>query len=117
MLSSRRRAGLIFLDGQSFGTPAFRADGSTPRIDLQLPSGNIQKASDFESWFYLAPVLPVTAVSIQNPNLSLITGTSSTGGWTVVAAGGTSPVTQQGTVTLNYPPAADTTVTLSIIST
>ncbi|HTW25834.1 MAG TPA: DUF6519 domain-containing protein [Acetobacteraceae bacterium] len=45
----------IYLDGQCFGTQATRADGSQ-RVDLSLPSGNDEKASDFESWFYLAPI-------------------------------------------------------------
>ncbi len=109
-------AGQIFLDGQSFGTPAVRSDGSTPRIDLQLPSGNAQKASDFESWFYLGPILAVVEVSIEHPNL-VITGQSSTDGWPVADAGTTGPpVTQQGTVTLNYPPTTPTTINLSIMS-
>lgn len=114
-------AGLIYLDGQSFGVPAVRSDGTTPRIDLPLPSGNGQKASDFESWFYLAPVLAVSSVSVQPPSLQLVPGPNNTWIVTNSDAGGTtgnSPtaVTQVGTVTLNYAAAADTTIKLSIDS-
>lgn len=45
-----------YLDGQTFGQPALRSDGRTPRIDLLLPSGAGVAASDFESWFYLGQV-------------------------------------------------------------
>jgi len=75
---------LLFLDGQSYGTPGVRADQVTPRIDLQLPSGNLEKASDFESWFYLAPVLQISALTISPPVASIVvtqTGTE------IVAAG------------------------------
>lgn len=43
----------LFLDGQCFGRPGLRADGTTPRIDLAFPSGRADAASDFESWFFL----------------------------------------------------------------
>jgi hypothetical protein len=91
----------LFLDGQSFGTAGStpRVDGSV-RIDLQFPSGNNEKASDFESWFYLAPILTITEVQVDPHSVTL-------------TQSGTSPVVT-GTVTLNYPPAADTLVTLSV---
>jgi hypothetical protein len=45
---------LLYLDGQAFGQPGTRSDG-TARIDLRLPrSGRGARASDFESWFWLA---------------------------------------------------------------
>ena len=43
----------------------------TPRISLQLPSGAGAAASDFEGWFYLAPILQVISVGIPNQNLSV----------------------------------------------
>ena len=61
-----------FLDGQSFGTPGVRADGVTPRIDLQVPSGNLEKASDFESWFYLAPIPALTKLAVQPPAVNVL---------------------------------------------
>jgi hypothetical protein len=60
---------ILYLDGQAFGEPGVRSDG-TPRIDLIRPSGGGAKASDFESWFYLGiqhetePPLRVTAVRL-----------------------------------------------------
>ena len=32
-----------------------RADGATPRVDLTFPSGASEEASNFTSWFFLAP--------------------------------------------------------------
>lgn len=48
-------AGRIYLDGRAFGQRARRVDGTTPRIDLQFPSGDGSASSDLESWFYIAP--------------------------------------------------------------
>jgi hypothetical protein len=61
-----------FLDGQSFGAPSLRKDGVTPRIDLQFPSGNSEKASDFESWFYLAPIPSLTKLTVQPPAVNVL---------------------------------------------
>jgi Family of unknown function (DUF6519) len=47
----------LYVDGQALGQRGIRADG-TPRIDLQLPSGDHRRASDFESWFYVQLQLP-----------------------------------------------------------
>jgi len=99
----------VFLDGQCFGAPALRADGITPRIDLQLPSGSGAAASDFESWFYIAPTQGVASLTIDHSSLSIIQG------GTVVDAGNASAgaVSPQGTVGLIYPAIADTAVGLS----
>jgi len=80
----------IYLDGQCFGTPGIRADGVTVRNDLLLPSGNAEKASDFESWFYLAPVLTLTSLAIQPsavdvlPNANMVI--AAPGSWTASTA-------------------------------
>ena len=100
----------VFLDGQCFGMPALRADGSTPRIDLQLPSGNEAQASDFESWFYLAPTQAVVNFSIDHPTL-LVEPNGTVVDANVPTGGAVSP---QGTVTLTYPAIADTVVNLSL---
>jgi hypothetical protein len=50
---SHRGADIVYLDGQAFGKAGMRGDGKAPRIDLNLPSGNGARASDFESWFYI----------------------------------------------------------------
>src|SRR6202008_4041618 len=64
MIFADGAAGPLYLDGEAFGTSALRADGKTPRIDLRLPSDGNQPSSDFESWFYLAPILGVQGLSI-----------------------------------------------------
>ncbi|MEJ2007581.1 MAG: DUF6519 domain-containing protein [Acidobacteriota bacterium] len=100
----------VYLDGQCLGSPALRADGKTPRIDLQFPSGSGVAASDFESWFYLAPTQAVTSLTINHPSLHINPD------GTVVDAGSQNggAVTPQGTVTLAYPAIADTAVGLAI---
>lgn len=100
----------IFLDGFCLGTPAIRADGTTPRLDLNLPSGSGVVASDFDSWFYLAPTQLAAGLGIDHPNL-LVNPDG-----TVVDAGnpGGGPVSPQGTVTLLYPAVIDTVVNLSL---
>jgi hypothetical protein len=95
----------IYLDGQSFGIAgSFRIDG-TPRIDLQLPSGNNAKASDFESWFYLAPIVNLVSLTVSPSSI------------TFTPSGPPSPATATGTVTLNYAPGVDTAITLSVAAT
>ena len=73
---SQRGADIVYLDGHAFGKAAMRADGKTPRIDLNLPSGSGARASDFESWFYIG-VKPETKVPLQVTAIklaSVITG-------------------------------------------
>ena len=48
-----RKTRRLYLDGQAFGKPGLAADNTTPRTDLVFPTGNAQRASDFDSWFYL----------------------------------------------------------------
>ena len=51
---------LVYLDGQAFGQlDGQRADGTT-MTSLVLPSGAGMRASDFESWFFLAPNAPLS---------------------------------------------------------
>ena len=68
---------VVNLDGQAFARPGVQADGTSPRVDLTLPSGHGAKASDFESWFNLGPRQPpqpatlrVTTVRFLNANLA-----------------------------------------------
>jgi hypothetical protein len=67
---STASSGTLFLDGQCFGMTATRSDG-TARTDLAIPSGNGEKASDFESWFYLTPVQQIS-MSIDHPNVAFV---------------------------------------------
>jgi hypothetical protein len=69
---SQRGSDVIYLDGQAFGKSGIRADGKTPRIDLNLPSGSGARASDFESWFYLG-VQPETKRPLQVTAVKLMT--------------------------------------------
>jgi len=55
----------IYLDGQAFGKPGLRREDQVPRIDLQFPSGNCARASDFESWFYIGRAAPPQKTPLQ----------------------------------------------------
>ena len=66
---------LVYLDGQVFGEPGQRADGTTPCTNLMLPSGTDARASDFESWFWLSLfVWSQTDYSVGDLPLCLATG-------------------------------------------
>ena len=73
---SHRGADIVYLDGQAFGKAGVRADGKTPRIDLNLPSGSGARASDFESWFYLGAV--ETKAPLQVTDVKLVMAASGT---------------------------------------
>jgi hypothetical protein len=89
----------IFLDGETFGVMGTRADGVTPRTDLQFRSGSFQKASDFESWFYLAPMLRLVSLTVSPAAVDL---------------NKPPPPVPQATLVVNYPAVADTVVNLSV---
>ncbi len=114
-ISSGVAQGQIFLDGQSLGQPATNADGTT-RIDLQLPSSTGGRSSDFESWFYLAPTLLITNLSVAFPALFAIAPNGNIIG---VAdhrvTGFETGVNPFVTITANYRALADTQVTLSLL--
>ena len=110
----------LFLDGQSYGEAALSTDGTTPRIDLQLPSGNSEKASDFEGWFYLAPTLTLSSITMNYSALTVVVNSNNAvTGVTAANTPGTAPqpVTPQATVTVNYPAIADTTINLVLSGT
>jgi Family of unknown function (DUF6519) len=108
-------AGPIYLDGRALGQPGTRADGVTHRVDLSLPSGYGSATSDFESWFYLAPVQGISQVGVSpqpltvlvNPN-GLFIG--------VELTGTTGAVNPAGYVYLAYPALGPVTVALSLTS-
>jgi hypothetical protein len=103
--------GQIYLDGECFGLPATRVDGKTPSITLQTPSGNGEKASDFEGWFYLAPTVNLSAITL---NATAYTVTVNFQGSMTGVEAGTPPqtITPEATVLLTYPPSTPTTVIL-----
>lgn len=59
----------LYLDGQAFGRPGLRAGGQTQRTALVFPTGNAERASDFESWFFLglpqAETKPLQVTSVN----------------------------------------------------
>jgi hypothetical protein len=115
----RNAAGTLFLDGQAFGTPATRRDGTTPRIDLTFPSGNSERASDFESWFYVAPLERIETMSVTPASVAfvIVPGTrtvrlvDNTTGQPNPSGPAVSPTL---TLTLNYNALATTSVALSV---
>jgi len=72
-------------------------------MELTLPSGAGEHASDFESWFFLAPTLLLASLSVQ-PAAVLFSPTVPT------------PPVPVATLNVNYPPLADTVVSLSVIA-
>jgi hypothetical protein len=72
-------------------------------MDLSLPSGAGAQASDFESWFFLAPTLLLASFTVQPAAVNFSP--------TVPA-----PPVPVATLTVNYPPLADTVVSLSVVA-
>ena len=106
----------LYLDGYTLGASATRADGSTPRMDIALPSGNQERANDFESWFYVAPTLTASALTVNTPAMQVLSNRF--GAISIVAAGTTTPtITPQATLTVNYPAIAPTNVALVLTGT
>jgi hypothetical protein len=111
--------GLLHLDGKALGQSGTRADVSTPRTDLRFPSGDGSKASDLESWFYLAPAQQVSAAidpADLNSNFKeLHLWAIFDGGFHVaVPSNPKQPVSISVTVSLLYPALADVTVSLEL---
>jgi hypothetical protein len=103
----------LYLDGQTFGLGGTSADGSTPRVDLQFPSGSGVKGSDFESWFYVYPMLTVVSAAIKYPALT-VANVNGAIHFVSPAQGDGPPIQQQLAVTLNYPAVELTTINLSM---
>jgi hypothetical protein len=103
-----------FLDGQCFGVSATRSDGRTPRTDLVLPSGADAKASDFESWFYLAPLPRVLSLSAAPPAVAWVPIPGATTLHLVDVAHPTVAAAPVLNVSLNYNAIADTQVAISV---
>jgi hypothetical protein len=95
----------IFLDGQCFGSSGQLSDGSTG-IALQEPSGSGVLASDFESWFYLAPAPEVEYLSFDPSVLTLAVGSAKT-------SANSSSGTSTGTVQMATPVSSAVTVNLT----
>ena len=105
---------VVYLDGQAFGVSADTAAGDRTRIDLQFPTGDEARASDFESWFYLYPTLGIDSVAFNYTEvvISLINDTP-----TIVSAQPDpriKPIVLQATIQLTYKAVTPATVALSL---
>ena len=120
--------GNLYLDGQSFGTTSSRGGDGSQSIQLRLPTGNAARASDFESWFYLAPTVLIGNVAIQavasgdTVPINAVTVVVNFNGTMIGLQTGaaTAPVvvtSLQAVITLTYPPIADTPVSLTLNGT
>ncbi|MFC4527116.1 hypothetical protein ISN76_10460 [Dyella halodurans] len=106
----------LYLDGQVFGITAGSANiaFNEQYVDLQFPSGNDMRASDFESWFYLYPALAVQSVSFTYSQVTVADENGNTVVTSTMPAAATSPVVQQATIALNYSALQATTVQLAM---
>ena len=111
-------SGLIYLDGRAFGEPGTRVDGTTPRTDLRLPSGDGSLASDLESWFYLAPPLAVSSLAFTGgADYTAVGSGSAFAGVVPTGSTGATPVTVvDATATLSYPAAACGSLSVSLFT-
>ena len=118
-------AGNIYLDGQSFGDTGSRAADGSPCVSLTEPSGNAMKASDFESWFYLAPSILISGVAIQLLDGAAVVGSNAvtvnvnslgalTGLQTSDPKTPTTVTAVQAVITMTYPAVAPTTISLTL---
>lgn len=121
-------SGNIYLDGQSFGSTGQRAIGGSESVSYALPSGNSLNVSDYEGWFYLAPTVLISAMTIQLLNGSAVVGTN---GVTVIAdrfssvasleVTGSSPAVTvtaiQAVLTFSYATVAPVTLSLQLSGT
>jgi len=118
----------IYLDGAGLGKTATRASDGNPSVGLVLPSGLSAKASDFESWFYLAPTALIADVAIQAVESkgpvaanSVTVLANTKGRMTGLQTGtGTSAIavkSMQAVITMTYAPIADTTLALTLSGT
>ena len=106
----------MYLDGRAFGHAALRHDEHSPRIDLRLPSGDQSAASDLEAWFYLAPVLRITSLSIAYPALTVVLDANgNVTGVQATVSGKTELVNPTATVTVNYPAVTNTVIALTLL--
>ncbi len=108
-----------FLDGQAFGAAATRTDGTTPRTTLQFPSGDSVRASDFESWFFVAPVQRIASMTVTPTAVAFVVVPGTRTIKLVDASAGTpSPslpaVTPTLALTLGYNALSDTSIALSV---
>jgi hypothetical protein len=114
MIWGAGKGAMSYLDGQCFGVSATRADGKTPRTDLLLPSGAAAKASDFESWFDLAPLPRVASLLVTPPTVAWVPVRGSDTALRLVDASNEKAASPVLNFSLNYNAIADTQVAITI---
>ena len=62
-----------FLDGQAFGRPVDEAETNRTRTALSFPSGDGERASDFESWLYIGGQAQRTPLQVQTITFKRVT--------------------------------------------
>jgi hypothetical protein len=83
----------VYLDGRAFAKPGTRADGKADRHALVFPSGDQERASDFESWLWIGQPEAREPLQVKQARFLL------------VDEAGTEKPVQNGT--LSFPPAPD----------
>jgi len=107
--------GTAYLDGRCLGVAGTRSDGKTPRTDLALPSSTGTQASDFESWFYLAPISRVASFTASPTAVAWVPVPGNIFALRLVdAANQNVAATPVLTLTLNYAAITDTQVSISV---
>lgn len=103
----------IYLDGQAFGQSIQSTTEQRERIDLRLPTGNDERASDFESWFYLYPTLYVESVAFLYETIWVTGGDAEV---SIIRSVPTAPqpIVQQARIYLSYPAVAAASIRLSM---
>lgn len=122
MIFTAGASGSLYLDGRAFGELA--SQGAPQQIGLRLPSGEGAVASDFDSWFYLAPPLQIISVTTDYDgltvssfgSLTLVTGVSTNTGQQLQPDPSSHQFFMNATVKVNYAPATATTVYLTLTS-
>ena len=105
---------LLYLDGQAFGVDARRQVHGRERVDLRFPSGNDERASDFESWFYLYPAQSVQAVDFTYERVTVINNNGMPVITEAEPAPTSQPIVQRATITLAYAALGATVVQLAM---
>lgn len=99
-------SGNSYLDGRALATIGTRADGAQS-LALQLPSGGAAASSDFDSWFFLAPVLGFDSLTMADSGayVVLVDRSGQVTGLEATVNGATvSLAAPSATLQLNYPP-------------
>jgi hypothetical protein len=110
MIFAKGKTGLMYLDGRALGVPG----SDSNHISLELPSGQGSVASDFDSWFYLAPALEIIEVKPAEQEFTVILDEHGNVAGVSATGPGGPPVQAEATVTVNYPASATVNLLLQV---